>query len=516
MGQWLHEAHHVPGTQAYRVTQAVVWGLVVVSMVALGLELTCKPVDPPFARFIQDLNSAVLVAFALELVAKVATFRPPDLDLFRGSRWWRLRTHVLGRLRYMLTPQVVLHLVIVLALVPALRGLRILRLLVLLRVFPYTNPFLSILRSFSESWLLYFSTLGALGLVVVLGGVALYLVEGRVNDRVVDLSDGIWWALVTITTVGYGDISPVTSAGRLVASSIMVVGMFNLALFAGIVTSTLLSVVVRLQMEQFRMSNHAHHVIICGYESGSHTLLDALLEEHQGKGRRELILFGLGGRPPDTPAEFTWVEGDPTRESQLDKVRPEHADAVVVVGRRSRPPQEADATTILTVFTLRRYLKSRPRARVRPVHVIAEILDGENVDHARSAGADEIMETTRLGFSMMAHSVVAPGSGVVLGAVASREAASIFVGELPSAAPPRYGPLARYMHEVFGITVLGLMEAGTGLIELTPAEDFPTRPDHAVIYLSDSPKLPELGPEPLQGLASMDLPIRFGTTGSIP
>lgn len=99
------------------------------------------------------------------------------------------------------------------------------------------------------------------------------------------------------------------------------------------------------------------------------------------------------------------MQGDPTKESELNKVRIDRAAALVVAGARHVSPQQADAITLLTLFTIRSYLKAQRSAKRRfhPVYVVAEILDSENVDHARTAGADEVIETRRLGFSLLAH-----------------------------------------------------------------------------------------------------------------
>lgn len=490
----LRAISHGRGTRAYRITQSTLWVLIGVSIIGLLAELLLAPLPSRARAAFRAFDTVVLVVFAGELTLRVLTYRPPKLDLLVGSRAWRARVHVLGRLRYLITPLVALDLLTLLAFMPALRGLRALRIVRILagvRFFPYANPLLGALRAFAESWLLYASTLGFFTLVVVTGGLSLYLLEAGRNPAIDVPADGVWWALVTITTVGFGDITPMTPGGRLVAGVVMVVGMFTLALFAGIVTTTLLGVVVRLRAEQFRMSGHAHHIVVCGYEPASRQLLETLLEESvRDPGGRELILFGEGGRPPDVPAEFTWVEGDPTRESQLPKVRPEQADAVIVVGRRSRPPQEADATTILTVFTLRRYLAARPRPRLRPLHIVVEILDAENVDHARAAGADEVVETTRLGFSMIAHSIVAPGSAAIMSRVASSSAASIFVGAAPIEAPERYGVLARRMLAELGMTILGVSDPDDGEILLSPPDTVEVHPGQALIYLARQRKLP--------------------------
>ena len=69
--------------------------------------------------------------------------------------------------------------------------------------------------------------------VIFLFGYLFYVSEPDVRD----LGDGIWWALVTITTVGYGDITPVTTLGRVVASSLMLLGLGLIATITAIVSA---------------------------------------------------------------------------------------------------------------------------------------------------------------------------------------------------------------------------------------------------------------------------------------
>ncbi len=75
--------------------------------------------------------------------------------------------------------------------------------------------------------------LAALIFFIFLFGYLFYVSEPDVRD----FSDGIWWALVTITTVGYGDITPVTTLGRVVASSLMLLGLGLIATITAIVSA---------------------------------------------------------------------------------------------------------------------------------------------------------------------------------------------------------------------------------------------------------------------------------------
>ncbi len=75
--------------------------------------------------------------------------------------------------------------------------------------------------------------LAALMFFIFLFGYLFYVSEPDVRN----LGDGIWWALVTITTVGYGDITPVTNLGRVVASSLMLLGLGLIATITAIVSA---------------------------------------------------------------------------------------------------------------------------------------------------------------------------------------------------------------------------------------------------------------------------------------
>jgi voltage-gated potassium channel len=74
----------------------------------------------------------------------------------------------------------------------------------------------------------------------VICSVALYVAENGVNDAVRSPADALWWGIVTLTTVGYGDVYPITPEGRLAAAALMLLGI---SLFSGI-TATITSFLV--------------------------------------------------------------------------------------------------------------------------------------------------------------------------------------------------------------------------------------------------------------------------------
>lgn len=255
---WVRAAFHQPETRRYRYVQGVVWVLIALSVALFLIDFVLGD-SYRGKELVTELDRVILWVFAAEISLRILSYRPPSLDFFSYSATSKLRHHVIDCLLYCLRPLMLIDILTVAALVPALRGLRALRLLRLLRtvkVFRYSNPFNWLARSFRENALLFGLAFSFLMSAVLLGGISIFLVEGRNNPSFGSTWDGIWWALVTLTTVGYGDLTPVTGLGRVVAGFMMISGMFTLALFAGVVGNTLVKSVLSIREEQFRMSGY--------------------------------------------------------------------------------------------------------------------------------------------------------------------------------------------------------------------------------------------------------------------
>jgi voltage-gated potassium channel len=128
----------------------------------------------------------------------------------------------------------------------ALRVFRLLRLLRLIRVLQAAR------RLFSLQGLRWASLLGLVTLF--LGGAAFAAVEQGPNENVDNTWDGIWWAVCTMTTVGYGDIGPVTDTGRLIAVVVMVVGIGFLTMLIGATAERFVVQEVEEEVEESEVS----------------------------------------------------------------------------------------------------------------------------------------------------------------------------------------------------------------------------------------------------------------------
>jgi voltage-gated potassium channel len=129
---------------------------------------------------------------------------------------------------------------LILAGAQALLVIRILRLLRIFRVFKLVRymrqgrVILAAMRNSGPKIAVFI--LFVLLLVTIFGSI-MYLVEGGTNEGFDSIPRSIYWAIVTLTTVGYGDISPVTSFGQFIAAAIMILGYSIIAVPTGIVTA---------------------------------------------------------------------------------------------------------------------------------------------------------------------------------------------------------------------------------------------------------------------------------------
>ena len=135
------------------------------------------------------------------------------------------------------------HWIDLLALIPTVRGVRFLRLIRLLRLIRAFAGVYRALRSI-ERFATHRRLIGlfvAWLTVAVICSATLYLAEVGINPNIDDPLDALWWGVVTLTTVGYGDVFPITPEGRLAGGALMILGITLFAAITGTITSLLVA-----------------------------------------------------------------------------------------------------------------------------------------------------------------------------------------------------------------------------------------------------------------------------------
>lgn len=222
------------------IINSFIIALVLISFLALALE-TEPTLGPAWRTGIDYLNIAIVTIFAIEYVARVwAAGEDPK---YRGVR---------GRLKYMASGYAIADLVAFLPellwilLTPEGFGddvliiLRVLRLARLVKLARFVPAFDVLGATVERAGTQLLTTLAMALALVYISAVALYFVEGvggEQQESFASIPRALWWAIATLTTVGYGDVYPVTPLGRIFASVIALAGIGVVALPAGVFAS---------------------------------------------------------------------------------------------------------------------------------------------------------------------------------------------------------------------------------------------------------------------------------------
>ncbi|HIY35968.1 MAG TPA: potassium channel family protein, partial [Candidatus Paraprevotella stercorigallinarum] len=88
----------------------------------------------------------------------------------------------------------------------------------------------------------------ACGIMLGFSGILMYYIERNAQpEAFANIGDGLWWAIVAFTTVGYGDIYPITPVGRLLSSLISLIGIAMIAIPTGIISSAFMNMLLNKQ-----------------------------------------------------------------------------------------------------------------------------------------------------------------------------------------------------------------------------------------------------------------------------
>ncbi len=170
----------------------------------------------------------------------------------------RYRAPIVGRLRFALTPLAVVDLIaIVPAFIPAasvdLRTARVLRLIRILRVLKlgrYSRSLQLFGKVFSRARAEIASCMIVLCMLMILGSSLMYFAERDAQPEAFPtIVATMWWGMATLSTVGYGDVYPITALGKLIGSVVAVLGIGFFALPAGILTTNYLSAVREMKSD---------------------------------------------------------------------------------------------------------------------------------------------------------------------------------------------------------------------------------------------------------------------------
>ena len=207
--------------------------LIIFNVVAVILGTVTSLTDK-YGRHFAIFNTASLIIFTVEYVLRVWSCTSDP----------KYASPITGRIKFIFSPLTLLDLIAIIPFVAPfvttadLRIFRILRILTIFKLTRYSAEFSIFAKVLSSKKTEIIMSAIAVILLLVLSSTLMYFAEHKTQPHAFsNIPDAMWWAVVTLSTVGYGDILPHTPAGKVIASCVSMLGIAIFAIPAGIIAS---------------------------------------------------------------------------------------------------------------------------------------------------------------------------------------------------------------------------------------------------------------------------------------
>lgn len=279
-----------------------------------------------------------------------------------------------------------------------------------------------------------------------------------------NIGDSLWWTIVTMTTVGYGDIAPTSISGRVLAIFIMLSGIILVAMVTGTISSifTTKRIMEGKGLEKISKENH---IIICGWSPNILSLINGFLDSSnnndiimindESQDKIDSIMSGFSNK-------VQYVRGDYSLDSILIKANTNKAKYVLILNDSSN---NKDEKVILSTLTIKKISPS--------IRVIAQINDKNKIPFLRRANVDAVLSSDDYNLFMSLSHVLEPGSAQAISllmnedsnnSLKSEQIPKTFIGKT-------FSELHKYYFDEFGTICLGLYnyEEKIGISDLLSA-----------------------------------------------
>lgn len=233
--------------------------------------------------------------------------------------------------------------------------------------------------------------LAIISLFLLLFGIAIHLIEPATFPHFLD---GIWWAIVTISTIGYGDYAPESLIGRIIATILILSGV-------GLFTTYFATVAkVAISSEEHFLNgtkefSGSDHIIIVGWNERSKGIIK---EIHDRKHEQAIVLIDHTLRKHPLPrTNIHFIHGKANVDEILLRANVQTASFVLITADLQQNEFQTDMFSILTLLAIKGLNPT--------VYCLVEILTEEQKENAKRAGADSLVETNRFASEYMFHFV---------------------------------------------------------------------------------------------------------------
>ncbi|MDG9718452.1 potassium channel family protein [Streptomyces sp. DH24] len=275
-------------------------------------------------------------------------------------------------------------------------------------------------------------------------------------DNSVDLLDAFYYATVTLSTTGYGDITPVSDAARL--TNIFVITPLRV-LFLIILVGTTLEALTERTREEWRLnrwrSTLRDHTVVIGFGTKGRSAIQTVCAT--GLKKEQVVVVDPSAKAIDAASAYGYagVIGDATRSEVLRRAEVHRARQIIIATQR-------DDTAVLVTLTARQMN--------RGAKIVAAVREEENAPLLRQSGADAVITSASAAGRLLGLSVLSPAAGMVMEDII-QQGSGLDIVERP-AIKAEVGKSPRQIDDlvlsvVRGHRVLGYDDPAVGTVQLT-------------------------------------------------
>lgn len=261
----------------------------------------------------------------------------------------------------------------------------------------------------------------------------IFLSEQKTNSSINTLFDAIWYTLVTITTVGYGDITPRSILGRTSAMILLLAGVALFGALSGKFASFLFDRQQKKDRGLLKMNKIKNHFLICGWKPNFERILEGILLANPEIPPEKIILLNNSSqnemekiKADSRFKNINYIHGDFTDEDTLLKSQIKTAERTLILADNSEnfSSLETDSRTVLAVITIKNL---NPK-----IYCVAEIIDSKFEKHLSLAHCDEIILSADYGQNLLIQASSGKGMSHILRELISEESDSgILICDIP-------------------------------------------------------------------------------------